>query len=109
MQKFALALDLQDDPELIAEYERYHQRIPEAIEASIWEAGIMGLEIYRVHDRLFLLLETDDDFTFERKATLDANNPDVQAWEQLMWRFQKALPQAKNGEKWLLMQRIFEL
>ncbi len=109
MQRFALALDLQDDPELIAEYECYHQRIPEAIEASIREAGIMGLEIYRVHDRLFLMLETDDDFTFEQKAALDADNPDVQAWEQLMWRFQKALPQAQNGEKWLLMQRIFEL
>lgn len=29
--------------------------------------------------------------------------------EKLMWKFQKALPEAKPGEKWLLMERIFKL
>jgi L-rhamnose mutarotase len=109
MKRFALALDLKDDAALIAEYERYHQRIPDAIEASIRAAGITGLEIYRIGNRLFMVLEADDTFSFEQKAALDAQNPDVQAWEALMWRFQQALPQAKEGEKWLLMERIFEL
>jgi L-rhamnose mutarotase len=104
-----LALDLKDDAALIAEYERYHQRIPDAIEASIRAAGITGLEIYRIGNRLFMVLEAGDTFSFEQKAALDAQNPDVQAWEALMWRFQQALPQAKEGEKWLLMERIFEL
>jgi L-rhamnose mutarotase len=109
MQKFCLALDLKESPELIADYERYHQRIPEAIDKSIREAGITNLEIYRIGTRLFMILEANDDFTFEKKANLDAGNPDVQAWEELMWRFQKPLKEAKEGEKWLLMNKIFQL
>jgi L-rhamnose mutarotase len=109
MQKFCLALDLKESPELIADYERYHQRIPEAIDKSIREAGITNLEIYRIGTRLFMILEANDDFTFEKKANMDAVNPDVQAWEDLMWRFQKPLKEAKEGEKWLLMNKIFQL
>lgn len=109
MQKFCLALDLKESPELIADYERYHQRIPEAIDKSIREAGITNLEIYRIGTRLFMILEANDDFTFEKKANMDAGNPDVQAWEDLMWRFQKPLKEAKEGEKWLLMNKIFQL
>jgi L-rhamnose mutarotase len=109
MQRFCLALDLKESPELIADYERYHQRIPEAIDKSIREAGITNLEIYRIGTRLFMILEANDDFTFEKKANMDAVNPDVQAWEDLMWRFQKPLKEAKEGEKWLLMNKIFQL
>ncbi|MEY3422255.1 MAG: hypothetical protein RIR48_2558 [Bacteroidota bacterium] len=109
MQRFCLALDLKESPELIADYERYHQCIPEAIDKSIREAGITNLEIYRIGTRLFMILEANDDFTFEKKANMDAVNPDVQAWEDLMWRFQKPLKEAKEGEKWLLMNKIFQL
>ena len=56
-----------------------------------------------------MILEAPDDFSFDKKAQMDADNPDVQAWETLMWRFQKALPQAKTGEKWLLMNKFFQL
>ena len=30
-------------------------------------------------------------------------------WEQLMWRFQQPLPWAAAGQKWVPMERIFEL
>ena len=40
---------------------------------------------------------------------MDAENPKVQEWEQLMWDFQQALPWAKNGEKWLPLEKIFQL
>jgi L-rhamnose mutarotase len=109
MQRFCLALDLKKSPKLIAEYERYHERIPEAIERSIREAGITNLEIYRIGTRLFMILEATADFSFEKKGKMDAANPDVQAWETLMWRFQKPLKEAKEGEKWLFMNKIFQL
>jgi L-rhamnose mutarotase len=109
MKRYALALDLKKSPKLIAEYERYHERIPEAIEKSIREAGITNLEIYRIGTRIFMILETTDDFTFEKKGAMDASNPDVQAWEALMWKFQKPLKEAKEGEKWIFMNKIFEL
>jgi L-rhamnose mutarotase len=57
MQKYCLALDLKDDPKLIAEYEAYHKKIWPEIETSIKDAGITNLEIYRIGTRLFMILE----------------------------------------------------
>ncbi|WP_114778597.1 L-rhamnose mutarotase [Botryobacter ruber] len=111
MNKYCLALDLIDDPDLIAEYEHWHKSEnswPE-IRKSILDSGITGMEIYRTGNRLFMIMETDDRFSFERKAAMDAANTAVQEWEQLMWKFQQPLPWAKPGEKWVLMNKIFEL
>ena len=109
MKRYCLALDLKPDPVLIAEYESWHRSVWPAILDSIRDAGILGLEIYRIENRLFMILEADDSFTFEKKSALDAANPVVQEWEELMWRYQQALPSAREGEKWLLMDKIFEL
>ena len=106
MKRYCLALDLKDDPALIALYEEYHQSVwPEIIE-SIKTAGIQHLEIYRVVNRLLMIIEVTDDFSFEEKAKMDAKNEMVQQWEKLMWEYQQALPCAKPGEKWVLMQKI---
>ncbi|HTU32963.1 MAG TPA: L-rhamnose mutarotase [Candidatus Acidoferrum sp.] len=107
--RYCLTLDLKDDPALIAEYKRYHKKIWPEITESIKTAGIENLEIYLVGTRMFMILEAGPDFSFEAKARADRDNPKVQEWEELMWRFQRALPQAKPGDKWLLMERIFEL
>ncbi len=109
MQTFCLALDLKDDPELIAAYEAYHRAVWPEIIASIKDAGIYKLDIYRISNRLFMIIEAGDIFSFEAKAAADANNPLVQKWEDLMWNYQQAIPGAKPGEKWLLMQKIFSL
>ncbi len=107
MKKFCLALDLRPDPALIAEYEAMHRAVWPEILDSIRSAGIYSLEIYRIENRLFMILEAGDDFSLEKKAAADAANPKVQEWETLMWRYQQALPSAKPGEKWLLMQKVF--
>ncbi|MDR0793090.1 MAG: L-rhamnose mutarotase [Chitinophagaceae bacterium] len=109
MQKYILALDLKDDAQLIREYEACHKNIWQDIEKSIRNSGIENLEIYRVGNRLMMLMETNDSFSFEAKAKADAENPKVQEWETWMWKFQQALPWAKEGEKWMLMERIYEL
>lgn len=109
--RYCFALDLKEDPALIAEYERWHAPDgvwPEVLE-SIQSAGIEALEIYRTGNRLFMIMEVNEDFSFEKKAAADAANPQVQEWEALMWKFQQALPWAKEGEKWVLMKKIFEL
>ncbi|MEL1240763.1 L-rhamnose mutarotase [Flavobacterium flavipallidum] len=109
MQKYCLFLDLHEDRELIEEYKLLHQDVWPEIIASIKNAGITNLDIYNVGNRLCMFIEADADFSFEKKGKMDAENEKVQEWESLMWKFQKALPQAKEGEKWLLADKIFEL
>jgi L-rhamnose mutarotase len=108
-RRYCLALDLKEDPKLIAEYKRHHEKIWPEITESIKRAGIVDMEIYVLGARMLMIMEVEEDFSFERKAQVDAKNPKVQEWEKLMWKFQKALPEAKPGEKWLLMERIFKL
>lgn len=98
MKKFCLAVDLIDDPALIAEYENWHKKEnawPEIMK-SISDSGIVNMEIYRTGNRLFMIMETNESFTFEGKAAMDNANPKVQEWEQLMWKFQQQLPWAKK-------------
>jgi L-rhamnose mutarotase len=109
MKRHCLALDLVNDQVLIAEYEAYHKAVWPEILASIRNAGIADMEIYRVDNRLFMIMEVTDSFNFEQKAAADATNEKVQDWEKLMWKYQQALPVAKPGEKWLMMERIFSL
>ena len=108
-KRYCLALDLKDDPQLIAEYRRYHQKIWPEIAKSIKDSGIEDMEIYQRGTRLFMIMKVHDDFSFDAKAKADASNPKVQEWEKLMWKFQQPLPDAKPGEKWLLLDRIFKL
>lgn len=109
MNRYCLTLDLKDDPALITEYERLHKNVwPEIIE-SISSSGIEKMEVYRFGNRLFMIMEVSDQFSFDQKAAADKANEKVQEWENLMWKYQQALPDAKAGEKWVLMDKIFEL
>jgi L-rhamnose mutarotase len=109
MNRYCLALDLVDDPASIEAYEAHHRAVWPDIKASIREAGITDMEIYRLGTRLFMIMDTDESFSFDRKAALDTANLTVQTWETLMSQYQQALPQAQPGEKWLPMERIFQL
>ena len=80
-----------------------------AVTRSIKDAGVLDMEIYLTGNRMFMLMEVEDSFSFEKKARMDEENKEVQEWEELMWNFQQALPWAKNGEKWLRMEKIFKL
>ncbi len=109
MRRYCLALDLKDDPALIKEYEEYHGNVWPEIIKSITGSGIEQMEIYRTGNRLFMIMEVNDSFNFDKKAKADAANEKVQEWEKLMWKYQQALPHAKPGEKWVLMDKIFSL
>jgi L-rhamnose mutarotase len=109
IRRFCLTLDLKNHPNLIAEYRRYHEKIWPEITESIKEAGIEDLEIYLHGTRMFMIMEVNESFSFEKKTEADRKNQKVQEWENLMWKFQKALPEARPGEKWLPMERIFKL
>ena len=109
MKRYCLALDLVYDEKLIAEYEAHHQKVWPEILKSIKDSGIAQMQIYRTGNRLFMIMDVNDAFSFEKKSALDNMDPKVQEWEALMWKYQSALPWAKAGEKWILMDRIFDL
>jgi L-rhamnose mutarotase len=108
-RRYCLTLDLKYDSNLIAEYKRYHEIVWPEITRSIKDSGIEDMEIYLLGTRMFMIMEVNERFSFEAKAEADRANSKVQEWEKLMWTFQQSLPQAKPGEKWLLMDRIFKL
>lgn len=108
-RRYCYALDLKDDPEQIREYEEIHKAIWPEIKKSILDAGITVMDIYRVGNRLFMIMEVDDTFSFEKKEAMDKASPIVQKWEAFMWTFQQSLPMAGPDEKWVLMKQIFSL
>lgn len=109
MKRYCFTLDLIDNDELIAAYKQYHQSVwPEILE-SIKSSGIDDMEIYLSGTRLFMVMDVNDSFTFEKKTAADLQNAKVQEWEALMWKYQQALPGALPGEKWRLMDQIFKL
>jgi len=109
MKKYCLAIDLVNDPELISEYLEWHRNVWPSVKESIKAAGITDMEIFRAGDRLFMIMEVSEAFSFEKKAEIDASDPSVQEWEKLMWKYQKPLPGTREGEKWTLLEKIFSL
>lgn len=109
MKRYCKILDLIPDEKLIAEYKAYHQNVWQEIKDSILNFGIVNMEIYCNHNRLVMIMETADDFDATAKAAADANNPKVQEWEALMWKYQQKIPWANQNEKWLDADLIFKL
>lgn len=110
MKTYCLTLDLQDDPDLIQEYKRYHQpeNIWPEVVGNILSHGILSEEIYLAGTRMVMILQTTDEFSFEDKNAADQANLKMQEWETLMWKYQKPVPGSRPGEKWVLMEKIFE-
>jgi len=109
MKRYILALDLVPDEKMIAAYEDWHRRVWPGVKRSIVDSGILHMAIYRFADRLCMVMETTNEFTLEKKAASDAANTIVQEWEALMWKYQRQIPGSKPGEKWVLMNKIFEI
>lgn len=108
-QRYCLALDLIDDPVLIAEYQQLHQRIWPAVAEHLRSQQVLDMQIWRLGTRLFMVMDTGPDFSFDGMDRAARDNPEVQAWETLMWRFQTPTPWTAAGEKWQPMEQIFSL
>ncbi len=105
-RRLCFALDLVNDAAKIAEYEAFHRPggVWPPVVDDIRAQGIEGMEIWRTGDRMVMIATVADDYPRAR-----AIPPEHDAWENLMWRFQKALPHAAPGEKWVPMTQIFDL
>lgn len=109
IRRYCQALDLVDDPQLIAEYQHQHQHIWPEIAAHLRQYGIYDMEIYRLGNRLFMIMETTEDFDSELFERQSLANPKVCEWEALMWKYQRVTPWTPAGNKWVAMDRLFSL
>ena len=109
MQRFCLTLDLRADPELIAEYVAHHRVVSMEIRQSIRDAGIIDMQIFLLGNRLFMIMDTTEDFTLEAKAAMDRSNPAVLEWEQLMAKYQDVPANGDLTSKWQVMDKVFQL
>ncbi len=108
--RHCLALDLHDDPDLIAAYEQYHRQVWPEVLAHLRTQGVRELEIFRLGTRMVMVMDTDDAvFDAARMAAAERDDARLRAWEDLMWSFQKATPWTPEGTKWTPMQPIFRL
>src|SRR6476469_4097657 len=109
MKRYCLTLALRNEPELIQQYEAHHKAVWPEIIRSIKDSGIESMQIYRYGTILCMIMEVNDNFSFEKKQQADATNEKVQEWEELMWKYQQPFAEAGKNEKWMLMDKIFDL
>lgn len=109
MKRYCQMLELCDDAELIKAYIEEHGRVWPEVQKGILEVGILDMQIYALGNRLFMIVDTVDDFDWEKDNARLATLPRQAEWEAYMAGFQGADPNAKSTEKWHLMEKIFEL
>lgn len=108
MKRFCQTLELVDDPVLIEKYCEVHAHVwPEVIEGQR-EVGILSMEIWRHGRRLFMIMDTVDDFDFDRDMARLAELPRQAEWEAYVAQFQGCAAGASSAEKWQRMQEIFK-
>lgn len=108
MRVFAQAIDLTDDPARIDEYLCHHRAVWPEVTGGLRAIGIRGMRIWRGGTRLFMVVETDDDFDPARYQSY-ASDPRTREWDALMRTFQQPAPFAKPGEWWTPLEEVFDL
>jgi L-rhamnose mutarotase len=110
MRHFGFALDLEDDPAAVEKYRRYHQNVWPEVEEGLKKVGITVMRIYLIGRRMFMYMETVDDFEPRRDfPKYLETNPRCREWDELMQTFQKRIPEASEGELWALMDEVYVL
>ena len=110
MKTFAMALDLIDDPSLIEEYKEHHRNVWTEVKDGLSEIGILGMEIYLLGDRLFMVVDTKNDFDIARDFQKYTDSSEKAAqWDLLMRKFQKKTSFTSEDDWWAPMQKVFDL
>lgn len=110
MKHYGLTLNLKNDSALIEAYKEYHRNAwPEVVD-GLKAVGITKMNIYLLGYRLFMAMETVDNFDIERDfPRYLQENPRCKAWDELMRTFQEPVAEARSDEWWARMEPVFEL
>ena len=107
MKVYAQALDLINDKKLIKEYEDYHKNVWPEVLNGIKSTGIIRMRIWRINNRLFMLIETSDEFDVTKLQNYTETNPKAKESDELMKKYQKKVPNS-NGHWWSEMKLAFD-
>lgn len=109
MKVWARTLCLQDDPQKIADYQSYHAAVwPEVLE-GLRSVGISEMRIFLRGRRMFMYVETSDDFDPNRDFDRAAAGPRAREWNEFMATLQERAPEADPSEWWASMDLVFDL
>jgi L-rhamnose mutarotase len=110
MKRYARTIDLKDDPAVIGRYDAHHRAVWPEVERGLRAIGIERMLIWRLGNRLFMLMETVDGFDEARDwARYMESDPRIAEWQSLMESMQQPAPGAKPGEWWADMELVFSL
>ena len=109
MKRYCQTLTLVENPELIKKYVEAHVHVWPEIQEGIKEVGILDMQIYIKGNRLFMIVDTVDDFDWEKDNARLAKLPMQDKWEAYVAQFQGCDPEAPSTAKWQMMEKIFEL
>lgn len=111
VKRYCRTMELKNDSALIAEYEVRHSQPevwPEVLE-GMRQVGILEMEIYRWENKLFMIVETPEDFDWDAAMAKLATLPRQQEWEDYMSIFQQCKEGDTAEDKWKMMPRIFHI
>jgi L-rhamnose mutarotase len=100
---------LQDDPQKIAAYRRYHQAVWPEVLAALRGSGVTGMQIFLRGRRMFMFMTTTDDYDPQAGGAGYLASPRVQEWEALMRTLQERAPEAGPDEWWAEMELVFDM
>ena len=110
MQYYGLALNLKDDPEVIATYREHHRHPWRGPLQGLRAVGVIDMRIFLLGRRLFMYVAAEDGFDPERDfARYVEENPDAARWNELMAGMQEKVEEAGQEEWWASMEMIFDL
>ncbi|MCM1078418.1 MAG: L-rhamnose mutarotase [Bacteroidales bacterium] len=111
IKRYVQTMDLKDDEELIRRYCEAHDEIharPEVL-AGMREVGILEMELYRLGNRVIMIVDAPEDFDWTAAMTHLATLPGQEDWETFVSQFQQCNPTDTSDQKWKMMERIFRI
>jgi L-rhamnose mutarotase len=111
IKRYVQFLEISDDPELIAQYRKWHSQEYnwKEVRDGIREVGILEMEIYLLGNTLVMIVDAPADFNWDKAMAKLATLPRQAEWEAFVSQFQGCSPDATSDEKWQMMERMFYL
>lgn len=110
MTRHVFTVNLKDAPGVVEDYKRYHRDVWPEVQESLKRAGVDQMDIYLLGRRLVMVVDMRDGLDYRTAFASHASSSGrVAEWEQLMTSLQSPPPEARPGEWWAAMERVFHL